>query len=431
MGRLTPGAPHVPLRHNRPFLLLWSGAALSLLGSRVTGVAYPLVVLWHTGDPLVMSAVSFAALLPLLLVQLPAGVLVDRVDRRRLMLGCEAARAVALAGVVAVLAAGRFSAVLLAAVAFLETSLAVVYRLAERGAVRNVVPAEQLATALSRNEARGRAAVLLGQPGGVLLQSAARWAPFLFSALAGLASLAALLLIRGRFQERRTAPPGSPRAELAEGLRWLWRQRFLRAALGFVAGGNLLLQILPLALYVLVEEEGRARSAVAVIVAAGGAGGIAGALGGTWWLRRITLRTVLIGGLAHWAVLIGAMVTTSHPLALGALFAGCGYLTGVFGVAAAVQQIRTTPDALQGRVAATSQLVATGANVLGVLVGGLALDAFGATPVFGLLGAAMAVLAAAAAATPALHDDPAPPPRPRAPTDTPPKETDDGRQRTP
>ncbi|AWK10185.1 hypothetical protein DDQ41_16190 [Streptomyces spongiicola] len=81
-------------------------------------------MLWTTDSPLVMSAVSFAALLPLLRVRLPAGVLVDRWDRRRLMVICEGVRAVALGSVVDTLAAGRSSAVQLAAVAFLETSLA-------------------------------------------------------------------------------------------------------------------------------------------------------------------------------------------------------------------------------------------------------------------------------------------------------------------
>lgn len=417
MGGLTGEDPQEPatappLRANRDFLLLWSGAAVSFLGTRVTGVSYPLIVLWHTDSPLVMSAVSFAALLPLLLVQLPAGVLVDRWDRRRLMAVCEGGRFLALGSVALTLAAGHFSAVQLAAVAFTETSLAIVYRLAERGAVRNVVAAGHLPAALARNEARGRASVLLGQPGGVVLQSAARWAPFLFSALAGLLSLATLLLIRKNFQERRTATRKPLRAELAEGMRWLWRQRFLRAALAYVAGSNLLLQVLPLALVVLVKEEGRASVTVAVIVGVGGAGGIVGALSGGWWQRRTRLRSVLVAGLGTWTVLIAAMSLTTEPLILGVLFAGTGYITAVFNVAAAVYQIRTTPDRLQGRVAATSHLVATGANVLGVLLGGLLLSLGGPAPAFLLLAAAMAVLAASAARTPALRaeDSPTDPP---------------------
>lgn len=401
-----------PLRRNRDFLLLWSGAAVSFLGTRVTGVSYPLIVLWHTDSPLVMSVVSFAALLPLLLVQLPAGVLVDRWDRRRLMALCETGRFLALGSVALTLAAGRFSAVQLAAVAFVETSLAIVYRLAERGAVRNVVDPTQLSAALARNEARGRASVLLGQPGGVLLQSAARWAPFLFSALAGLLSLATLLLIRKDFQEKRTSAAKPLRADLAEGLRWLWRRRFLRAALAFVAGSNLLLQVLPLALVVLVKEEGRSQATVALIVGVGGAGGIIGALSGGWWQRRTRLRTVLVAGLSTWAALIAAMFLTAQPLLLGVLFAGTGYVTAVFNVAAAVYQIRTTPDRLQGRVAATSHLVATGANVLGVVLGGLILSLWGAAAAFLLPAAVMAVLAVSAALTPALRteDSPTDPP---------------------
>ncbi|WP_406095435.1 MFS transporter [Streptomyces sp. NBC_01013] len=416
MGRLNGTAQEAagvpPLRRNRDFLLLWSGAAVSFLGTRVTGVSYPLIVLWHTDSPLVMSVVSFAALLPLLLVQLPAGVLVDRWDRRRLMALCETGRFLALGSVALTLAAGRFSAVQLAAVAFVETSLAIVYRLAERGAVRNVVDPTQLSAALARNEARGRASVLLGQPGGVLLQSAARWAPFLFSALAGLLSLATLLLIRKDFQEKRTSAAKPLRADLAEGLRWLWRRRFLRAALAFVAGSNLLLQVLPLALVVLVKEEGRSQATVALIVGVGGAGGIIGALSGGWWQRRTRLRTVLVAGLSTWAALIAAMFLTAQPLLLGVLFAGTGYVTAVFNVAAAVYQIRTTPDRLQGRVAATSHLVATGANVLGVVLGGLILSLWGAAAAFLLPAAVMAVLAVSAALTPALRteDSPTDPP---------------------
>ncbi|WP_327258034.1 MFS transporter [Streptomyces sp. NBC_01244] len=418
-GEAPAGGP-VPLRLGREFLLLWSGAAASLLGNRVAGVAYPLVVLWHTDSPLATSAVSFAALLPLLLVQLPAGVLVDRFDRRRLMILCETGRTLALASAALALAVGLFSVAHLAAVACLETSLAVIHRIAERGAVRHVVDPALLPAALSQNEARGRAAVLIGQPGGVLLQSAARWAPFLFSALAGLASLCTLLLIRKDFQQRRGTPK-SLRADLAEGMRWLARRRFLRAALGFVAGSNLLLQVLPLALLVLVKEDGRAQHAVAVIVGLGGAGGIAGALTGNWWQRRISLRTVLVAGLFAWAALITAMALARHPLALGVLFAGTGYLTGVFNVAAAVHQIRTTPDALQGRVGGTSHLLATGANALGALLGGLALSAWGAAPVFLALGITMTALAATAAAASALRaeDDTAP---------TAPKETEHGHE---
>ena len=91
------------LWRNRDFQLLWIGQAASALGSRASTIAYPLLVLALTGSPADAGIVGFAATIPYLVLQLPAGVLVDRVDRRRAMLACDAGRLVILAGV----AAGR------------------------------------------------------------------------------------------------------------------------------------------------------------------------------------------------------------------------------------------------------------------------------------------------------------------------------------
>ncbi|MEU9327400.1 MFS transporter [Streptomyces canus] len=397
-----------PLRRNRDFLLLWSGASLSFLATRVTSVAYPLIVLWHTGSPLAMSVVSTAALLPLLLVQLPAGAVVDRWDRRRVMLGCEAGRIVAVGSVALSLAAGRLSVAHLAAVAFTEASLAVFYRLAERGAVRNLVPASQLPAALAQNEARGRAAGLVGQPTGVLLQSAGRALPFAFGAVGYLVSAASLLLIRKPFQEERSAAadPGRLAGEVAEGLRWLWRQRFLRAALGYVAATNVLFQMLALALVLRIKEAGLPSQTLAVVVGIGGVGGLCGALAGGRIQRRIRRqRTLLIAGAVSWALLIGAMGLTGSPVALGALYAGTGFVGAVFNVAAAVYQVRTTPDALQGRVAAAAGLVGSGTNAAGSFAGGLLLAAWGALPTVRTIAVAMAALAVLAALAPDLKGE--------------------------
>ncbi|TQJ23647.1 putative MFS family arabinose efflux permease [Micromonospora sp. A202] len=405
VGQAPPGrdAPP-PLRRNRDFLLLWSGAGVSFVGARVSAVAYPLIVLWHTDSPLAMSAVSFAALLPVLLVQLPAGALTDRWNRRRLMITCEAGRALVLGSVAVALALGFVSVAHLAAVAFVDTSLAVFYKLAERGAVRNVVHPAHLGQALSQNEARSRAAGLIGQPGGVLLQTAARWAPFSFAALASLISLLTLLLIKKEFQGER-APRRKLTAEVLDGLRWLWWQRFLRGALVFVALSNILFQVLALTLIVVVKEENRSPATLAVIVGIGGIGGVAGALTGGWWLRRLTQRATLLGGASAWAVLMSAMAFTRNPVVLGVLFAATGFVGAIFNVTAAVYQVRVTPDALQGRVAAAMNIVGSGTNTLGALVGGVLLTTWGGGATLHTVGAAMAVLALACALSPALRTE--------------------------
>src|ERR1051326_2442843 len=88
MSVLAENAP-TPLRRNREFNLLWAGAGFSYLGSRMTALVYPILVLWSGGSTTVAGLLGFTALLPQLVVQLPAGAHVDRRDRRRLMLACE------------------------------------------------------------------------------------------------------------------------------------------------------------------------------------------------------------------------------------------------------------------------------------------------------------------------------------------------------
>jgi hypothetical protein len=95
---VTAAQKRAPLRD---FRILWTGQVVSSVGTRVSGVAFPLLTLALTHSATAVGIVSFAGALPLLLLTLHAGALVDRHDRKRLMAACEAARALALGSVVA------------------------------------------------------------------------------------------------------------------------------------------------------------------------------------------------------------------------------------------------------------------------------------------------------------------------------------------
>jgi MFS family permease len=125
------------LRHNREFLALWSGQAASSLGTSISTLAYPLLVLSATGSPGQAGLVASALALTTFLVRLPAGVVADRIDRRRLMLVCDAGRIVAVGSIAA---AAWFGAVTLAhvlAVAVVEGTLGALFGPAEAVAVRD------------------------------------------------------------------------------------------------------------------------------------------------------------------------------------------------------------------------------------------------------------------------------------------------------
>jgi MFS family permease len=89
-----------PLLRHRDFMLLWGGEVLSELGSQTSTVAYPLLILALTGSAAKAGVVGLAKWLPLALFAVPAGVLADRLNRKRLMIACDAIRMVAAASII-------------------------------------------------------------------------------------------------------------------------------------------------------------------------------------------------------------------------------------------------------------------------------------------------------------------------------------------
>jgi len=152
MLRRMGGSPS--LGRNRDFMLLWSGETLSELGSQISTVAFPLLVLALTGSPAQAGVVGLAKWLPLALFALPAGVAADRVNRKHLMIACDAGRALALASIPVVLAIGRPPYLQIIAVAFVDGALFAVSHITERSALAQLVPAAQLPAAVAQNEAR-------------------------------------------------------------------------------------------------------------------------------------------------------------------------------------------------------------------------------------------------------------------------------------
>ncbi|KZM69939.1 MFS transporter [Nocardia terpenica] len=398
-------ATEIPLRRNRDFLLLWIGAGVSMLGLRASVVAYPLLMLWYGNSPIGAGLVGFAVLLPQLVVQLPAGALVDRWDRRRLLIGCDIAGLLAMGAVVVMLAAGRLWLPALMVAAFIDGSAGVCYRLGERAAIGHIVPPPQLPQALGQNEARSQAAGLLGQPTGSGLFTLGSWVPFGFTAGSHLLALVTLLFIRKNLQGRRGAATRNIRAEVIEGMRWVWRQRFLRTAVGLIAGSNLLFQILVLTMSLTVKEHGGSPLSVGLIGLVGGLGGMAGALAGARVVERVRLFTVIAGALVVWTVLMTPVALVSAPLVLGLLMAGTGFAGALMNVVVGVRQLRITPDALQGRVNSVFSLLSFGMSSAGAFVGGVLLSAIGTRATAVSIAAAMGVLALIAVVAPAMRED--------------------------
>ena len=384
-------------------MLLWSGQTLSELGSQVSLVAYPLLVLALTGSPAKAGVVGFAKMLPIALLALPAGALADRVNRKHLMVACDGIRAVALATIPIALAAGGAPYALIVAVAFIDGSGFVVSYVAERGALRQLVPPEQLSEAVARNESRMFAAMLAGPPLGGLLFGIARAIPFLTDAISYAASTTSMLLIKTDFQEARV---DSERGGLAEGLRWIWREPFFRACALLFAGGNPLFTGLYLLIVVLAKRHGASPVLVGVMLAIAAAGGLLGALLASGLGRRLSARSVLIGETWLIALAIPLLLLTHNAVLLGLIVAAAELLTPVTNSMVVGYRVALAPDRLQGRVQAASTLIAFSAGWLGPLAVGYMLQNTGSTATILVLTGWALVFATAAIITPAFRHPP-------------------------
>ncbi|QKW30841.1 MFS transporter [Streptomyces seoulensis] len=407
----APGEPLVPLHRNLDFLLLWGGSAVSLLGSTATTIAYPLLVLALTGSPFAAGLAGFVALLPGLLLPLPAGALVDRWPRRRLMIWCDALRALGAAVIAVAAALHVLGLPLVLAVSFAEGALTVFHGLAAHAAVPNVVPPSQLSLALSRNEARGRAAVMVGTPLGGVLFGLGRAVPFLADALSYLVSLTGLLFIRKEFEAERSARTDGMGAQVREGLSWLWRHPFLRTSTLLVAGSNLMFRALFLVAIVLATAVGASSAGVGLMVGFAGGGGVLGSLAAPWCARKVSLGALVIGANWAWAVLMAVIALSRDPFTLTVAYAAMWFVGPLWNVALGSYQLGITPDRLRGRVLAAMSTLSNGALPIGSLLGGLLLDSVGARNAALALAGWMVLIAGAASLARSVRATPGPPAR--------------------
>jgi MFS family permease len=381
---------------------------MSTLGTRISGLAYPLVVLAVTGSPARAGLVGFAQTLPFLIWYLPAGALVDRWNRKWVMLVADAGRAAALGSVVGALVLDRLTLAQLMIVAFVEGSLFVFFQLAEGAALPHVVARAQLPAALAQNQARDQGAELAGHPLGGLFFGISHLLPFLVDAISYLVGFLSLMLVRPRLQERRDGPRRHFLAEVAEGIGWLRRQRLLRLLVLLAGVANFAINALRLALIVRAQQLGAAPAAIGLMFGALGVGALLGALAAPWLQRRIPARVVLVGALWLWAAQTAALAVLPNVVAIGAaLFAGAT-VGPVFNVITASYRYALAPDRIQARTISVLRLVAWGTIPLASLTAGFLLESWDVLPTMVLLATLMTAVAVIATVNSGIRRAPQP-----------------------
>jgi MFS family permease len=372
----------VLLASSPAFRLLMFGSSISMLGTRISTVAFPMLVLHLNHSPFMAGLVAFAVIAPSILVYLPAGVLVDRWNPRRVMLVSELSRGVAIASVVIALVIFRMHVeiwfLILAMVA--EEILEIFSTLADRRYLRRVIERDKIVSRQASVEVRTHAVVLAGRPVGPFLFSIEPFLPFLADAVSFIASAGSLLLLR-----RIDEPPGEvqrllPR-EVIRGVRqgfgWLREDR--RAGLTVVLMATTSLVAQALILMFLVEAHSRQFStlAIGVVLAASGAGGAVGS-----FCSRIVPAPVrsfwLSIQMAVWSVALACLALaggqSAYWSAIAMFMLG---LTGAIGnVEFGTYLVRNVADDMIAKVTGIGQMLTIGACALGPVLGGFAIQHF-------------------------------------------------------
>ncbi len=359
------------LWRNRSFNLLWSSQTLSDLGSNMSTLAFPLLVLAVTGSSVLAGIVGTVAAVTRVVVRIPSGVLVDRMDRRRLMVICDAIRLLAFLLLGVTVAMDRATLPLILVVAAIEGVCTGAFNVAERSALPSLVRPDQVADATARNEARQAATSLIGPPLGGLLYGVGRAVPFFGDALSYALSLIGVALVRVPMQQHRASSTGSALGDLAEGVRFVWRQPFLRAVLLSTPLLNLAFNGMIFALILLFRRHGMAPGLIGTVGTIIGVAGLAGAILASTIRGRFSLRTLAVG--VSWLAVV--LISVSAPLTASLLavvpVAAAVVLIPAINSAFAGRQAALTPDHLRGKVVAVDLTASMSLSALGPVIAGL------------------------------------------------------------
>jgi MFS family permease len=399
--------PTQSLRKHHDFTLLWIGQTASELGTRVSMFALPLVTFAVTGSAWAAALVQAAELAGLASMLLPAGVLADRVDRRRLLRSASALGALAYAAITSIVVLGHAGPVPLAAAALCSGIAAGLFGPAELSAVRTVVPQPDLPAALSLNQGRQFVASLVGGPLGGLLYGVARSLPFAVDSASYLFSWILLGRLRADLSPPTTSR-GSAIADLREGVAYVGRHPLLRLLAGWAFLTNLSMNALFLIAVLRLITDGVNPVQIGLVETVAGACGVLGALLAPRLIARVPTGRLTIG--TAWSVvpLVVPMALWGHPIVVATALGAVVLLNPAGNAGMQSYRAAVTPAELTGRVQAVVTFTSVLSLPLAPLLAGSLLEALDGRDAVLLAGALCALVALVPTLSPSVWRIPRP-----------------------
>jgi MFS family permease len=345
----------IPLWRNRDYLWLWLGQAVSSLGTRLTQFAFPLLIVGLTHSIAAAGLAYGLEQLPYALFSLPAGALVDRWPRKRVMTVCTFCLLLCVAGIplTLLLVSGQLRLLLLYGIALSLGTISLFYELAELAALAWVVPKTRLTTAVAQNE-------------------------FVYSSCS-------LLKIRSPMQDERSAQHRHLLVEVREGLSWLWSHKVMRSVILISSYLYFVMTASVLVVLTIVQQQHLTPVLYGLIVAAGGIGNLLGTALCPPFQRRMRFGIELGSTLVVFVLLWPLYGIVTMPLLLGAVFAGIAIFDSISAILMSSYRLSVVPDALQGRVSGVYRLILFSILTIGPSAIGLSLEHLGVLPTVGMV----------------------------------------------
>ena len=365
----------------RSYWKLWAASTISNVGDGVRFAALPLLATTLTRDPLLVAGTVFASQLPWLLFALIGGALVDRLNRRIVMIAANLFRAAVITLLGIAIFAEFDTLPLIYVVVFVVGIAETLFDSASFALLPALVDESDLERANGPLQASMTFnQEFIGPPIGAFLFVVFSSLPFFVDAASFAVAAIIVITIRGDFttEHHGGALLSGLKAEIGEGLRWVWGHPVLRTIMGIAAVSNIVF-FATFSVRVLFATEilGLSTTGFGFLMAADGGGGILGALSAGRISARFGRGPTLIAAILLQALSVLAFgVTSDARVAWVALAAGGvgGFLWNVVAISVA-QAI--TPDRLLGRLNSAVNTVSWGAIPVGAALGGLLARSFG------------------------------------------------------
>jgi MFS family permease len=357
----------------RAYWRIWWASGISNLGDGIFLVALPLLAARLTRSEVSISLIAAVTALPWLLLSLPIGAIIDRSDRKRIMIRADLFRAAVIGALALAVAFDVAQIWMLWVMGFAIGVAEVFFDNASQALLPAVVPDSLLQQANGRRYSVELVAnIFIGTPLGSVLFAVAVALPFGVEAASFVLAVLLIAPLRGDFHPNPTRhETASLYAEMRTGLRWLWRNPLLRTIAVSLALTNLALEI-PQAVFVLFAQDtlGISETGYGFLIGVMGAGAVLGGLLGDRIVGKLGQATSIYAALVVWVVCLTAIGVYPRPWSVALAVSIQSMAATVWNVVMVSLRQQVIPAELFGRVNSVYRWFAWGTMPIGALIGG-------------------------------------------------------------